>query len=881
MTSGRRTPESDAEARRLDDELRFHQQQTLAELRARGLTDEEAHREADRRFGDRHGWRERILAGQQRPGWPMAVMTGLQSFAAGTWRDVLVSCRSIRRMPLFTLSAAGIFALQGAAATVMFALVNGMLVAPLPYPDADRLVYIWGRNGQVRAGFTNLPVSDPDLDDWRRTSVRFMAIGGVVPNAMTLTGGGDPERLAAVAVTGDLFAALGVEPLHGRRLQPDDQRPGARPVVVLGHALWLRRFGGDPGAVGRTIVLDDKPIEVAGVMPPGFAFPRVEEISANYGFDRDVVAYVPWHPGDAGPPIRGNRYLAAAGRLKAGVSTAEAEQELREISAAGSAREGTDTTGDGFTIVPFRDQSVSGVWRSLWLLTAAILALVAIGCLNLTHLLLVRVGGRGREFAVRAALGASRAAIARQVVVEAMLIACAGGLVGLATGAAALKTLVSLAPADLPRLEMIRVDGMVAIASALLLLLLLAAVMTGLSSIAGTGRTALERDLRSGSRAVTTATRSSRVLVGAEVALSVLLLLAAGLVVRSFDRLLRTPPGFDARAVATFRVALPAARYPAGIDVRRGYDTLLATIAGVPGVRSVAYTWQLPMTGTQASAGYSREQGNGGMALIHRVSPNYFQTMGMRIVRGCGFDCSTDLPPVVINQAMERVQWPDRNPIGEIVTVNAVRSRIVGIVSDVRHGSLEQAAAPELYRQVTQRSMFVVVRSTPGLPEPWAGIRQAVAAFDASLPLSDMRTLADRLSATTARRRFTLVGLTVFAALASTLAIVGLYGVTALLVTRLRREVGIRMVMGATPAGAIGLVMQRNVPVIAAGVAAGTVAAIGLGRFLRPFLYETSPGDPLTFALVIGSLTIVALVATFVPARRAARVQPVEVLTTE
>jgi predicted permease len=879
MRSGRRSPEADSEARRLDDELRFHHQQTLAELRARGLTDEEAQREADRRFGDRHAWRARILAGKPRAGWLPAVVDGLRSCAAGTWRDVLVSSRTARRMPLFTLPAAGIFALQGAAATVMFALLNGVLVVPLPYPDADRLVYIWGRNAEVRAGFTNLPVSDPDLDDWRRTSVRFTAIGGVVPNAMTLTGGGDPERLAAVAVTGDLFAALGVEPLHGRSLQADDQRPGARPVVVLGHALWLRRFGGDPSAVGRTIVLDDRPVEVVGVMPAGFAFPRVEEISASYGFDRGVVAYVPWHRGDAGPAIRGNRYIAAAGRLKAGVSPAEAGHELREISAAGSARDGTDSTGDGFTLVPFRDQSVSGVRRSLWLLTAAILALVAIGCLNLTHLLLVRAGGRRREFAVRAALGASRAAIARQVVIEAMLIACAGGLAGLAAGAAALKTLVSLAPADLPRLDMIRVDGTVAVASALLLLL--AAAAAGLSSIAGTGRAALERDLRSGSRAVTTAARSSRVLVGAEVALSVLLLLAAGLVVRSFDRLLRTSPGFDARGVSTFRIALPAARYPAGIDVRRGYDTLLATIAGVPGVQSVAYTWQLPMTGTQASAGYSREHGNGGMALIHRVSPGYFQAMGMRIVRGCGFDCSTDLPPAVINQAMERVQWPDRNPIGEIVTVNGVRSRIVGIVSDVRHGSLEQAAAPELYRQVTQRSMFVVVRSSPGVPEPWPGIRRAVAAFDALLPLSDVRTLEDRLSATTARRRFTLAGLTVFAALAGTLAIVGLYGVTALLVARLRREVGIRMVMGATPAGAIRLVMQRNVPVIAAGVAAGTIAAIGLGRFLQPFLFETSPTDPLTFTLVTGGLTTVALVATFVPARRAARVQPVEVLTTE
>jgi predicted permease len=879
VTRDRESPESAAESRRLDDELRFHQEQTLAELRAKGRSEDEAIREAARRFGDRHAWRQRILRITHRPRRTMAIVSLLRSFAGGTWRDVLVSSRSARRMPLFTLSAAGIFALQGAAATVMFALVNGMLVAPLPYPDASSLVYIWGRNAQVRAGFTNLPVSDPDLEDWRRASTQFAAVGGVVPNAMTLTGGGDPERLAAVAVTGDLFAALGVQPLHGRALQPDDQRPGARPVVVLGHALWQRRFGGDPGFVGRTVLLDDKPVEVAGIMPPGFVFPRVEEISANYGFDRDVVAYVPWHPGDAGPTIRGNRYVVAAGRLRSGASMARAEQELLAISAAAAAREATDNTGDGFTLVPFRRQAVSGVWRSLWLLTAAILALVAIGCLNLTHLLLVRVGGRRREFAVRSALGASRTAIARQVVVEAVGIAIAGGILGVAAGTAAVRALIAVAPADLPRLDMIWVDATVAFASALLLLL--AAVIVGLSSLAGTGRPALERDLSSGSRGVTSGSRSSRLIVGVEVALSVVLLLAAGLVVRSFDRLLRTSPGFEARGVSTFRVALPAARYPAGIDVRRGYDTLLATIAGVPGVETVAYTWQLPMTGTQASAGYTREGGDGAMALIHRVSPNYFQTMGMRIVRGCGFDCSADLPPVVINQAMARAQWADRNPIGEVITVNAVRSRIAGVVSDVRHGSLEQAAAPELYRQVTLRSMFVVVRSSATVPDPLPGIRRAVAAFDPALPMSDLRTLEDRMAATTARRRFTLVGVTVFAALASTLAIIGLYGVTALLVTRLRREVGIRMVMGATPAGAVGLVMQRNVPVVASGVAAGTIAALGLGRFLRPFLYETSPADPLTFALVVGGLTTVALVATLVPARRAARVQPVEVLAAD
>jgi predicted permease len=591
------------------------------------------------------------------------------------------------------------------------------------------------------------------------------------------------------------------------------------------------------------------------------------------------VAYVPWRAGTAGPAIRGNRYIVAVARLRRDASIDRAEHELRSISAAAAARASAASSEGAFALVPFRAQSVSGVWRSLLLLTAAVLALVAIGGLNLTHLLLVRVGGRRREFAVRAALGASRWTIARHVILEAVVLALLGGTLGVVAGSAALRALVALAPADLPHLEMIRVDVTVAVASAVLLFV--AAVIVGSSSVLGVSHTVIERDLRTGSRGASGAGGSSRLLVGTEVALSVLLLLASGLVVRSFDRLLRTAPGFDAHDVLSFRVNLPSARYPAGPDVRRGYETLLGLLAHLPGVKDAAFTWQLPMTGTQASAGYSRENGESAIALIHRVSPNYFRAMGMRLVRGCGLGCQADLPPAVINQEMERTQWPDRDPIGEIITVNAVRSRIVGIVSDVRHGSLEQAAAPELYRQATLRSMFIVVRGSGDVPTLLPGVRRILAEFDSSLPMSDVRTLEQRLADTTTRRRFTLVGLTVFAALASVLAMVGLYSVTALLVTRLRREVGIRMVLGATPAGAVGLLMRRNAPVIAAGVVAGTLMSIGLARYLRPFLYETSATDPATYAVVLGGLTTVALLATFVPARRAARVQPIEVLAAE
>ncbi|MGE5835156.1 MAG: ADOP family duplicated permease [Acidobacteriota bacterium] len=869
----------DPRANDLDAELRFHEEETLAELRRKGLTDDDARREAARRFGDRDGWRLRILQTSNPGSDHVAVLRTVTRLIAGVVRDGRFAWRAIRRQPLFAVSAAGIFALQACAAGVMFALLNGILLAPMPYPDAGRLVYIWGRNPIVQAGFTNLPVSDPDVEDWRHQAQQLEAVGGVVPNELTLTGSGDPERLASVAVTGDLFAALGVRALHGRTLTPDDQLAGARPVVLLGHRLWQRRFGGDERIVGRVIDLDGRAHEVVGVMPAGFAFPRVEEISAHYGFDRDVAAYVPWHPGAAGPPSRGNRYLIAAARLRAGVSIDRAEQEVRNIAAAGAGPAAHAT--DSFALIPFHEQAASTVRRPLVLLGGAVTVLVAIGCLNLTHLLLVRIAQRRREFATRAALGAGQAAIFRHVIVESVLLAGAGCVVGIFGASGIIRGLVALAPSDLPRLDMIHLDVGVILASSGLLFA--TAVLVGIAAIVTLERTTLEQELRAGSRGSSASRRTAQVLVCAEVALSTLLLLTAGLLVRSFGRVIATSPGFEAARVLTFRLALPPSRYPSFEHVRRAYDAIRADLARAPGVAGAAYTWQLPMAGMQGSTSYVRESGESALTLIHRVSPDYFTTMGIRLVRGCGLDCQTDLPAVVINQAMERSQWPDRDPIGQVITVNGARSRIAGIVSDVHHSSLESPPAPELYRQTVLRSMYLVVRSSSATTpaDLLTVVRRTVAAVDPAVAPSDVRSLEERLGATIARRRFTLIGLTTFAVLATALALVGLYGITSLLVARLRREVGIRMVLGATPAGAVGLLVRRNVPMILAGVLAGTLSTLALARYLRPFLYETTPGDPATYASVLGVLIVVASLATLVPARRAARVQPVEVLAAE
>jgi putative ABC transport system permease protein len=391
----------------------------------------------------------------------------------------------------------------------------------------------------------------------------------------------------------------------------------------------------------------------------------------------------------------------------------------------------------------------------------------------------------------------------------------------------------------------------------------------------------VQRDLVATSRAHSGSGRGGRLLVGAEIALGVLILLAGGLVLESFRKVLGTDAGFDSRGVLSFRVTLPTARYPTAGDVRAGYDAIAAALLPLPGTRGAAYTWQLPMAGMQGSAGYTRATGEGAMALIHRVSPSYFETMGMRLVHGCGLDCDTDRPPIVVNESLARLQWSDRDPVGALVTVNGVESRITGIVNDVRHGSLETAPTPELYQHGFLRTMFVVVRSTRPAPDLVPAVRAAVRAIDPALALSDVRTLDDRMAATVARRRFTLVALASFAILAALLALVGTYGVTALIVARRRREVAIRLALGATAGGAVGWMVGRQMPVLAGGVLTGAAGALALGRVFEPFLYQTSPFEPAVYLMVTAMMAFAALLATVLPARRIAAVSPLEALQSE
>jgi predicted permease len=866
----------DDRAPELEAELQFHHDTTVAELRRQGLSAEEADREAARRFGDRATWQARILRtmrGRQTLGARLAA--GRQGVAAVA-RDVRYAARTLARTRLFTLSTSGVFALGLGALTIVLALVHGILLTPLPYPDADRLVYIWGRNPNARAGFLNLPVSEPDLNDWRHQTTHLAAVGGAVPDTATLTGDGEPERLAAVAVVGDLFDALAVRPLFGRTLRAEDATDARRPVV-LGHALWTRRFAGDPAVIGRTILLDDRPHEVVGVMPSGFAFPRTQEISANYGFAADVAVYRPWQTGAAGPMVRGNRYIVAAARLAPDASVPQAEREIAAIAAVSTGRAPDAATGDSFALVPFREQATAGVRGIVWLVLAAAAMVLAIACLNVSHLLLVRVRGRQHEFAVRSCLGAGRFSLIRQILIEALLLAALGGLAGLGGASLVLNVLVTRAPADLPRLEAIGLGGWVC--GVLAGVVGLAGLCAGSAAALAVGSRPFKAALRETGRASSAGAGSSRLLIGVEVALSVVLLIGAGLLVRSLERVLTTSPGFSAGHVLTFQASLPAARYPSGEDVRRGYDLMLHAIRGVNGVASAAYTWQLPMTGSQGSTSYSRENGEGGgLVLIHRVSPAYFDVMGMRIVRGRTLDPAGDLPPVVVNEAAVRAQWSDQDPLDQIVIINGVRSRIVGVVNDVRHGSLEQSPSPEMYRQAFLRSMFLAIRTVAPPRSVLSEVRTAVGRVDPAMPLGDIRTMDERMSATTARRRFVVLGIGIFAGLALALAVVGLYGVTAMLVARRRREVGIRIAIGATPGRAVSLLMRQTGIIVLGGLATGITIAILLARYLAPFLYDTTPRDPVIYLLVTAGLGTAATLAAYLPARRAAAVDPASVL---
>lgn len=803
-------------------------------------------------------------------------------------QDLRYAARTLARTPGFTAVAVATLALGIGATTAIWSLVDAVLLRPLPFSEPDRLAAVWMTGGQ---GGERYPMSEADLRDWRARNRAFAQVSAFVETRFALTGEGEPELLSGAWVTSNFFATLGVRPLLGRAPLPEDDRPAAEAAVVLSHGFWRRRFAADPRVVGRTVALDGSRLTVLGVMPPEVAFPP-----GSYG---PVELWTVLK--DAPPPRRGPYYLNGVARLAPGVTLEGARAELAVIGRAIERDNPLSNAGARFAAAPLADDLVGNVRPALLVLLGAVGFVLLIAAANVANLLLVRAAGREREMAVRAALGAGRRRIARQLLTESVLLAAAGAAAGLLLAWWGVELLPRFAPAALPRLDGVALDGRVLGFTALLTLA--TGLLFGLAPALQGSRRDLHAGLKEGGRSGDSPGRQRlrRLVVASEVAAALVLLVGAGLLLASYWRLQGTSAGIRPEGVWTTQVELPSARYEEDRQVIAFYRELLARIEALPGVRSAGVGISLPphmltMTDGFTPEGHTVPPGRSApLAVLDFVSPGYFQTLGVPLLAGRPFGPADreEAPGVVIvNRTLARRHFPQgavgrRLKIGGPERPDNAWLEIVGVVADVKYGGLAAPAEPAYYLptgQLASHGMRLVVRAD-GRDAAAAGlaarVRQTVRGLDRDLPVEAVRPLPGLVAESIAapRLRTQLIG--AFGALALVLAAIGIYGVLAYTVAQRTREVGIRMALGAGRGGVTRLVLGEMLGVVLGGLAVGLAAAFALTRLLRGLLFEIAPTDPRIFVGVPLLLAVCALLAAYLPARRAARVEPVVALRSE
>jgi putative ABC transport system permease protein len=799
--------------------------------------------------------------------------------------DLRFGLRTLRRAPAFAAAAVLTIAIGIGATTAIFSAIHGVILRPLPYPDADRLVTVW-ENWERRGGPAREWTGRSTFADWREHSRAFAGMAAVSGWSPELTGVDRPDVLAGAVVSPGYFAVLGVQPVLGRGFTAEEEQPGRNAVAVLSHELWLRRFGGDPAVLGRSITLNARPTIVVGVLPPGFRGPIVSgaEIWAPLVIDRTRQDY-------------GNYFLRVIARLAPDATLAAARDDVSRVAAGIAEAQPLDYRDVGMTIEPLHTTVTGSVRQPLWVLFGAVVLILAIACVNVANLQLVRASARQDELAVRAALGAGRGRLVTQLLTESVLLALVGGGVGVVMGIWGSEALLRLAPSGLPRVDEI---GM---RPAVLLFSLAATVVTGLLfGLAPAFGLSRRQGLvvREGGRG-SSGSRGWRLrdgLVVAEVGLGMAVLLAAGLLLRSLDELRRVDPGFRVHDVASARVILPTARYPEASDIVRLVTGLEERVRGLPGVRSVGAIDVLPLSGLVHDVSFGIESsmpqpGNEPAADERRVTPGFFDAMGVPLLRGRGFTDAdrADAPPVtIVSESFARRYFPDGDPLGQRLRIGGVRDdaspwwTIVGVAGSVRSRALDRQPEPEIYLPFAQRAsrgMSLVVRTAGEPAAVMPLLRDVVGSLDPDLPVSQVATARELARASLASQRFLGSLLGAFAGLALLLAGVGLNGVIAFTVRQRVREIGIRLALGARPGDVLGAVLGRGLRLTAVGLAIGAGGALAAGRTLRGLLYDVSPTDPGTFAAVGVVLTATALFACYWPARRAARLDPVEALRHE
>jgi len=797
------------------------------------------------------------------------------------WQDLKFGGRMLAKGPGFTLVAVITLALGIGANTAIFSVVEAVLLRPLPYSDPDDLMIVWEANLK-RNRMTNV-AGPANYIRWRERNQSFEHLAAFAQWTANVTGVGEPERVPLGYVTADFFQTLGVRAALGRALAPDDGRPDSPDVVVLSHSYWNRKFGSDPQIIGKTLSLNGQPQTIVGVMPADFRALMVVDVFAPMAIREEFRT------------ARG-RWMVVVGRAKPGVTRDQAQAEMAGIAKQIETELPDFTGGWTVNVVPVREQLTGSIRNALLVLAGAVGFVLLIACANVANLFLARATDRQREFAVRRAMGAPRSRLIRQLLTEGVLLGLLGGTAGALLGVWAVAGMQALLPADLARFTEVRVNPEV------LLFTLGVALLTGL--IFGSGpafsasRTALSETLKEGGRSGTGAARSKLrgALVVAEVMLSVMLLVGAGLLLRSFAALQSVNPGFDASHVLTFQIDLPGRKYAEPAQVVQFFGQLQERLRQLPGVRGVGAISWLPLGGRGSATSLRLPDrpvpppGQEPGADVRMVTPTLFETLRIPLLRGRGITPQdTDKTPkvVVINETMAKQHWPGEDPVGKRVFMSwgeEIEAQVVGVVGDVHLTSLETDPRATLYWPLAQLEndfMTVMVRSEQDPRLLATAIKRQVAALDPELPAAKMQPLAEVVSASVNEPRFTATLLGLFASVALMLAAVGIYGVLAYSVAQRTHEIGIRMALGAHPADIVGMVLRQGMGQTALGVAVGLAGSFALTGAIEKLLFKIEATDPITFAGVVLVLAAAALLACYIPAQRATKVDPMVALRYE
>jgi putative ABC transport system permease protein len=801
-------------------------------------------------------------------------------------RDLTFAWRNAIRRPAFTLLVVMTLALGIGVNSAVFALLDGVLLRPLPYRDPSRLVFVW--HTLPSQNIFEVEATAWDYGDWR--SLRSFSELALVSGGSVTIGGGDdpPERVRISSVTASLMPMLGIAPAIGRGFTPAEDTTDAPGVVILSDGLWRRRFGADPNVLGRVIQVNNEQLAIVGVMPRGAALP------GPTGGDEELWASA--HMSAANWANDRSHNFVILARLADGTSLSQASAEL-EVHAARVAAERPSHRNVGVRVIPITEQTVKSARPTLLVIAGGVALLLLVASANASTLLLARAANRQHELAVRTALGATRSHLLSLAMMDCLVLALLGGLVGLALGSWTLDAMIPLLGAAVPKSLAVAVDGRVALFTAAVTTVL--GVLFGAIVAAHRPGHSLSAALKSTARtaSVAAAGQTRRALVVAQVALAVVLLSAAGLMLNSVVKLSRVNAGFDPRQLLTFRLALTTQNYAAFPSRAAFGSDVLQRLAAIPGVRHAALISSIPLGGNRGANGVEIEgrPPNPSETIIidqRHISPNYFQTMAIPMVSGRPFTATDDNraePVTIVNRAMAQRYWPDQNPIDRRVRVAAgydsgVWFRIVGVVDNVRHISLSREAPMEMYRPFAQTAVggFTLVIKADGEPSALgAGVRTAVKAVDPNLPVYDMRTMEERIAGSFAQTRGTMMLLLVTALLAAALSGVAIYGSIWYSVSQRVPEIGVRLALGASRASVFLDVLRRAVVLTGIGSVLGVVASLAAGRLIAGLLFETAATDPRTHAVVIAATMTLAVVAGFVPARRATRVDPITALRNE